>query len=242
MKTAKHLFQFFVVSFLLLATLSYLAHISEATPAGATITGNTTASAGSTVPGNRNDSGGTITTLVMNTVQQDSAWKGYVGNVSGLLTLDDALGNTIYNWQLASVTGKVFASRSSSITWNLINCSVQADVDTEQTALAFASTDSDSINRTFASTNHKSFLVATRNMTSCRFTPTFVADAAQTANAASLFQEILLDDGTSFVYSTIIEASSPNGFDNETRHFQLIVPQSKATSVPTPYYFYIELG
>jgi hypothetical protein len=70
-----------------------------------------------------------------------------------------------------------------------------------------------------------------------------VNDTAQNATESALFQEILLsDDADALVYTTIIEENSPQGFDRQFRHFQMIVPQSKITSTPTLYYFYIELG
>jgi len=241
MKTPSIIKGTIALALLVIASIAVL-QISMALPQGATMSFNSSGSAATTNPVELNDSGGTITILKLATTQQDSAWKGYVGNVSGLLTLDDALGNTIYNWQLAAVSGHVFASRSSSVIWSNINCSNQSHVDTEQSALSFASSDSDSINRTFNSTNHQAFLVAARNMSSCRFTPTYVNDSFQAQTPSSLFQEVLLSDGSNFVYSTDIESTSPNGFDQEHRHFQLIVPQSKTTVVPTGYYFYIELS
>jgi len=234
----------FLIGIYIIAAFA-LMRFSGALPSGALVVSNTSSSTSASPPGERNDSGGTITTLVLSTTQQDTAWKAYVGNISGMLTLDDASGATIYNWQLSTgtTTGEVYASRSSSVTWSVINCSNQSHIDTEQTALSFASSDADSINKTFNGTAHTSFIVNTRNMTGCRYTPTYVNDSAQPQNTSALFQEVLLSDGSNFVYSTIIESGQPNGYNSANNyHFQMIVAQSKDTITPTPYYFYIELG
>ena len=223
---------------LLVATLRF----SLADPSGGQISFNSTSGVTIPNPGNRSDAGGTVNYINMGATQQDSAWKAYVGNVSGLLTLDDVNANTIYDWTLSSIVGRVFASRNNSITWSVINCSNQTVVDSDQAAVSFASSDSDSVNRTFSNTNHKSFLVASRNMSGCRSTALWINDTVQAIGPSSLFQEILLSDGTNMVYTTIIEPTNPQGFDGKTRNFQLIVPQSKTTQTPTLYYFYVELG
>ena len=228
-----------LMAFLLLVAVI---RFTSADPSGANIQFNSTGTSSTSLAGNLTNPGGSINFVNLAATQQDAAWKAYVGNVSGLLTLDDFNGKTIYNWALASVQGRVFASRFNNITWSSINCSVQANVDAEQTAVSFASSDSDSINRTFIHTNHTTFLVAARNMTGCKFTPTFVNDSAQPVGPSSFFQETLLSDGTDMVYATIVESASPEGFDSGKRHFQLIVPQSKVTQTPTLYYFYVELG
>jgi len=230
----------FATAVLLSITLGVM-QFAFAVPNGAQMSFNSSQTSTSINPTELNDSGGTISTLKLSTVQQDSAWKGYLGNVSGSLTLDDLVGNTIYNWQLATVTGKVFASRSNSVTWSSINCSNQTYVDAEQTALSFASADSDSINKTFNSTNHQAFLVAARNMTGCRSTATYVNDTTQAQVPGALFQEAVLTDGSAFVYASLINTQR-QGFNAQFTDFQMIVPQSKSTATPTPYYFYIELG
>jgi hypothetical protein len=217
------------------------APLAAAAPSGAQLTNNMSSSANTTNPGSRNDSGGTITTMLLSSTQQDTAWKGYLGNVSGSLTLDDASGATIYNWALSAIQGKVFASRSNTVSWGSINCSNQSHIDAEQTVLSFTSADSDSINRTFNSTNHVSFLVNSRNMSNCRSTATYVNDSVQGQVPSAVFPEVLLSDGTNFVYTTIIN-SAKHGYSAQLMDFQMIVPQNKTTSTPTTYYFYVELS
>jgi hypothetical protein len=224
------------------AIFIFAVRFSLAEPSGAQIADNMSSSALSSTPHDRNDSGGTITTMILSATQQDNAWKGYHGNVTGLLTLDDASAQTIYNWQLASVKGEVYASRSNAVNWAVINCSNQSIIDNEQTALSFTSADSDAINRTFNSTNHLSFIVSARNMSNCRSTSTYVNDSVQPQTPTALYQEMLLTDGTNLVYGTLMSETSQPGYNSQAQHFQLIVPQSKITQTPTTYYFYVELG
>ena len=79
--------------------LAMAAFISYADPSGTTISSNTTSTAPTLPPASRNDSGGTITTMILNTIQQNAKWKAYIGNITGSLTLDDANNKTIFDWR-----------------------------------------------------------------------------------------------------------------------------------------------
>src|SRR4051812_34670706 len=82
---------------LVLALLITLSSVT-ALPTGATITTNSTAATPTPTASNRSDARGTITTIVINGLQQDQNWKAYVGNITGKLSLDNAAGLTIYDW------------------------------------------------------------------------------------------------------------------------------------------------
>jgi len=214
-----------------------------ALPSGAVIIFNQTAGIPTTTPDNRNDSRGTITTLILRGVQQDQSWKGYVGNITGKLTLDDAVGNTIYNWPLSlTKIGKVYLSRSNSPSWLNVTCGNQTYIDNEQGYYGMAVVASDNINSTFNTTNHQRFLVGPNPIAvnTCRATSTFINNVSQTPNGNQLFQEILLQDPTHLIFTTMINASTA-GFDGRQYDFQIIVPESPVNS-STPYYFYTELG
>lgn len=72
--------------------------------------------------------GGYIFTTRLTSVQQNTRWKAYVGNVTGTLVLDDAYNNRIFAWTLSSVAGEVYATRASGdINWSGINCTWIAD-------------------------------------------------------------------------------------------------------------------
>jgi len=219
---------------------------ASALPSGASVTyvSNSTASTGT--PGNRTDPRSTITTLTLNGVQQDSYWKAYVGNVTGVLTLDDASGNTIYDWSLTGVTltGEVYASRSNSLSFTGVQCAQQSTITTEETFDNMTSTAVDNINNTFSYQNHSSFLVGSTTISAntCPSTATYINDSPQTVNESAKFQEVLLEDGTTtLIYTTLIEDNTV-GFDGNTYDFQMIVGESDRKSAPTTYYFYTEIG
>ena len=58
---------------------------------------------------------GNVTELNISATVVTRGWQGYYGNVSGTITLDDGLNNTMYSWALADPEGEVYASRNNSI-------------------------------------------------------------------------------------------------------------------------------
>jgi hypothetical protein len=239
--TEKHRSVLFLLTITTLSLVSYVL----ADPVGPTLTSNSTISQGGT-PLTRNDSGGTINILVLDAVQNNPAWKAYVGNVSGTMVLDDSNGYSIYDWELSTVTGEVYASRSSSIDWTNVGCADQAIIDTEQTAMNMGSSDTDNINKTFNYTEHEGFWVSSNNITTntCRTTYTFVNDSRQPDNLSSFFPEVLLNSSSDFIYSAILE-DDQQGFSanpNTTYDFQMLVAEDEKTDGNTVYYFWVELG
>jgi hypothetical protein len=214
-----------------------------AAPEGAQIGINTTETRAPNSAASLATAGGSFTTLILNGTFQTPRWKAYVGNVSGKFTLDDASGSTIYDWSLLSIAGEVYASRNNSITWATVNCSTGTDINNEQSALQIAQTNSDSINRTFNTSVHRGFYVGSRSIvnSTCPAIATYVNDTRQIVSETAQFQEVLLSDGQNLIYTTIIEPGR-RGFDNNTYNFQLIVAENEYASVPTRYFFYLELS
>lgn len=216
----------------------------KADPSGASITSNRSSTASTVFPDNMSDAGGTINTLTLDTIQQNSNWKAYVGNISGMLTLDDEDGYTIYQWALgnAEVTGEIYVSRSSNISWSLLNCSNESLIAAEQTLIGFISTSVDDINKTFNETTHSPINVAGRTITqnTCKSTSTYVNDAAQ-GIAFAYFPVVLLGSESNLVYVTPLNDDSDSYATGSVVDFQLIVPDD-VTVGSTTYYFYIELG
>ncbi|MBI2133953.1 hypothetical protein HYU11_04695 [Candidatus Woesearchaeota archaeon] len=192
-----------------------------------------------------NTTGGSISTIDINGTQQNLRWKGYVGNVSGKLTLDDANNNTIFDWSIGAASGEVFATRNpGSVNWSGINCSNSTHLSTEDINMNHTNP-SDNITRTFSQTSHSEMYVSTNliRQNSCYSLKTYVNDAPQ----SSVFEEIVLYDGTNLtngntVYATKLEQDSA-GFDGRTYDFQMIVPEIGAPSwrSSTAYYFYVEI-
>jgi hypothetical protein len=236
---------FAVTVFLLVIMSLVIMPLVSAEPAGVSITSNTTNYGRVIAPANRTDPGGSITTMVLDAIQQDTKWKAYIGNITGSLRLDDSAGNSIYQWSLgaASVTGEIYASRSSSITWSSVNCTNLATIQSEQTALGITAGDTDSIQNTFNTTTHPGFVVAGRGVVvnTCNATSTLVNNARQAQGSAD-FPEMLLYDTTNLIYATLINQDSMGYMGGAaTYDFQMIVADDPSVA-STTYYFYAELG
>ena len=206
------------------------------------------------IPGNAtiNEStgGGYIYVHTFDVLEQNKRWKAYVGNVTGSLTLDDASGYTIYDWDLGTVTGEVYATRDiDTVNWTGITCANISHLTDEDSAMSH--TRIDSINNTFngSSKNHPAFLVGPIDIPQddCYSILTYVNDTAQ--STTEYFPEIVLyDNDSKIVYATKMENNLP-GFDgannsvNNTYDFQILVPENgQSSSSSIAYYFYVELA
>ncbi len=222
-------------------------------PEGAAITYISNSSRNSTQPENRTDEKGAIHTITLDSVQQNMKWKAYVGNVSGRFVLRDAQSYAIYEWDaIGSPSGTLFATRDGDVTWSNIMCVNSTNPENktnEDTALSHNSANADSINGTFDEIIHKSFDVGAYNIPeNCSYSlVTYVNDTQQTHSVSSLFQEMLLSDGDSLIFATILEQNA-NGYRNDpsneniTYDFQILIPDSgNEGGGPFTYYFYVEI-
>jgi hypothetical protein len=203
---------------------------------------------------------GNVTELFINATSITKHWAGFFGNITGVITLDDANNWTMYDWMDAEPQGEVYAS-THAVTWSNIAClnhtSSYNVTDIEKT-LGMQTNDEDGVNETFCpgcgpgakdtTPVHPEIFVGYRRFQAgdCWALNTYVRDDAQNEN----FTEILLHDGTDPVYAAIIEDDKPNskgkvrGFDNRFHDFQLMVGENgNGTNAwtTTPYYFYVEL-
>jgi hypothetical protein len=235
----------FIVTALLLGGLSF--YLANAAPQGATITGSPSVDTGPTYqPGTRNDLGGRIITITLNAISQDTAWKAYVGNVSGKFVLQNAYNMSIYEWPSISVAnGELFVSRNSSVNWTAgaILCANVTTIAAENAFLGLSSSSSDNINGTFNSTSHTAFDAGAGNSVSnCPSTALWVNNTLQTQDSSAIFQEIVLSDHNSIIYAAILN-DNKRGFDNTSFYdFQVIIPENRTAVTGTSYYFYLELS
>jgi hypothetical protein len=188
-------------------------------------------------------SGGTIATVLLNATTQNPHWKAYVGNVTGKLVLEDALSYSIYEWNVTVPAGEVYVTRNDSINWPNIICANSTNLATEDAAMNHTLSADDSISNTFTGTTHRGFWTGSVEFIAnqCNHTiTTYVNGTAQ--SPTSLFQEIVLWDRTSLVYSTIME-NNLVGFNRKVYDFQMIVPERgwEGPVSSTAYYFYVEL-
>lgn len=228
---------------ILLLALSAGIQLAAAEPSGAEILSNSTETPTPATAGTVTTAGGSFTTLLLNATTQTMRWKAYVGNVTGSFQLRDASNYTIYDWNVATISGEVYASRNNSIDWTQIQCANDTILQNEQTGLDMTTTKEDSINRTFNETVHRSFYVGTELITNstCRSIATYVNSTRQAASESATFQEILLDDTQRLVYVTLLE-NKQQGYNAEQFDFQLIVAESEIAITPSSYYFWVELS
>jgi len=189
-----------------------------------------------------NISGGNIATFNLTARIQDPRWKGFIGNVTGSFTLDDSSGSTLYDWQLSTLTGRIYSTRNgSTIDWSAIKCANLTTLNAENSALNLTNPD-DNLNQTFNLTgSNPAFYVGSVPIgaNSCPTLNTYVNNASQT----NYFYEMALYTAPSIVYATVMEPGSV-GYDGDKYDFQAIVPDngSPGFSGSTAYYLYIELG
>jgi hypothetical protein len=192
-----------------------------------------------------NISGGRLATVNITSTTQDVKWKAFLGKITGTLTLQDATGSTIYNWNLASVTGQIYATRNAStILWTQIQCANTTVLERENYQMNHSNYQ-DNITRTFNSTNHSTMVIGTTTIlnSTCPSLNTFVKNVSN-----SSFQEIALFDGATESVGSLVYAAKINqnviGFDGAAYDFQMIVPEIGYTGFnsATPYYMYTEIN
>ncbi len=225
-------------------------------PTGSTILNSETLGAPSSTADSRADPRGTITVLSLSVTQQDQNWKGYVGNVSGRLTLDDANSFTIYDWEVVgSTAGEVYVSRNESPVFTNVSCVTNTTIQKDDTFLGISSTAADSVNRTYRHFNHDAITIGGNvNGTnplvanSCRSTATYINDTNQTLDGSQFYQAVLAQDSqNNTIFITVLDDNAW-GFNNnvsdndvnKTYDFQIIIPEA-STGSATTYYFWTEL-
>ncbi|MBR9692796.1 hypothetical protein GOV07_02575 [Candidatus Woesearchaeota archaeon] len=231
-----------LATFLLLGIL-LASSLALAAPSGARITYNSTDYGPTISPQSHTANRSTITTIILDAVQQNQYWKAYVGNVTGTLTLDDVNNNTIYDWTTTTVSGEVYASRST-LDFGTVACADTATISAEEAAMNMTTPNqADNITSTFNSTDHTDTFVAGTNLQNCPMTSLYVNDVSQGQNNAADFQEFLMEEaGNNLVYVSIINDNTA-GFDNARNFdFQMIVAESDRNALAYTYYFYVELG
>ncbi|MBW6442646.1 hypothetical protein K0A97_02585 [Patescibacteria group bacterium] len=227
----------------ILLTTSFV--VAEQTgPDSINITGNETKLA---LPGVEvNISGGYISSLNITASIQNPRWKAFVGWVFGLFTLDNSNGSTIYDWQLATISGNVYATRNDTLVqWDQIKCA-NSDILESENIILNHSNPNDNLTATFSGNTHDDFYVGTTHILSdsCPSLYTYINDTSQNES----FQEVVLFDGVDYlspgnlIYTTILE-DSIEGYDGNKYDFQMIVPErgNSDWEGATAYYLYIEL-
>jgi hypothetical protein len=237
---------FIVISFLLLFSLGLcFSWISAADPQGPDALQNTeNRTKGNVSAKMANISGAYIGVLILNATVQNTRWKGFIGDVNGAYTLDDAGGSTLYDWTISTLTGRVFATRNSSLVqWGNVNCSNVSLLEQENTNMEHSDAD-DNITATFNTTagaTHNAFYVGS-TLIAANTCPTLNVYRNNISND-NYWEEMALYDTASTVYAAIIDDDEA-GYEGSTRDFQMIVPENGNSSFSgaTAYYIYVQLG
>lgn len=238
------------LAMVLIAVIVYVFSVllmsTYADPSGASISNPNTVSGVST-PDSRSDEGGTFTTMGVSVVQQNFAWKAYIGNITATLTLDDANGYTIYDWSInqGSITGELYATRFNTVAWTGIQCANDTTIAAENTNISMGSGDGDNINSTFSFVNHTSLIIAGTTITNstCKTLYPYYNGSAQIDNESSKFPEILIQNSEDkLIYVSNFESDETTYTDgNETLDFQMLLPDDDSSGIITTYYFYAEI-
>jgi hypothetical protein len=219
--------------------VTVLVHADPSAPSSATVVQSSGRDLSELSPQAVDAQGGNVTEININALTVTTSWQGYYGDVTGTVILQDANNNTFYNWSLTSYSGRVFATRSSTITWSAVNCTNATARATEETYLGQTSADSDSVTNTYNLTTHPSFQVGSVdiNADSCFSTFGYVDNASQSTN----FAMVLLQSGANIIYTTLTNQST-NGFNGEEHDFQLLVGENEKSGNQgvTTYYFWTE--
>jgi len=193
-------------------------------------------------PANVTSRAGNLTELTIDAKGVSTSWQGYYGNVTGKITLGDSSNHTLYNWNMASPHGEIYAARNTAVKWYNIRCANTTEMSSEDSYLGMDNTYSESIQRTFYNTSTFGMFYAGNvniNTTqNCYSTHLYNS----TGQSSAYYSEILLTDGSNMVYTGII-SSAVYGFDARQHDFEMLVGENgQGNAESTMYYFYVEMG
>jgi hypothetical protein len=195
-------------------------------------------------------------------------WKAYVGNVSGEFALQDASGNAIYDWTIATITGELYATKEAPSggsgrfaggvpTWTAVQCANSTILYDEESQINHTVTDEDSMRNTFRNSNYFNLTTFYAGETQVTDSSVIGSEAGgcfgaymNTNNADQYtdWQEVVLTDGTyedegsgDLDYDVIYAAlleNNVNGFNNVPYDFQILLPESGLDGAQTPLTYY----
>ncbi|MBN1793061.1 hypothetical protein JW826_05245 [Candidatus Woesearchaeota archaeon] len=214
-------------------------------------------------PDNIEAEAGNVTELSLVGISTTRGWQGYYGNISGIITLEDAFGYVFYNWSATEPKGEIYASVNNSISWSDVVCfnwtGQSITLEGEEARYGFGDDSADGINETFTNAGLDSDLfVGSLNITgnattlgyTCHTTNPFQY-GFQNSNTDN-FENFLLADVVSgaLIFGAVIEnddfdnETDIRGYNNNTYDFQLLVAENGFDGfedTTTTYYFWAEL-
>lgn len=219
---------------LMFALIYYSVYVVSA-PIGATLTPGISERKPGVNATNITAQAGNVTFLTVDLSQTSGIWQGYYGEVTGGILLEDASGNTFYDWNVVDAVGEVYATRRVVTDWSILNCSNQTDIYMEEERLTIQNSSSEGINDTFTLTlSHPDFVANNKVISGCRCTRTY------NETEGKFWNVILNTDENTTIYTSLMD-NNEIGFDGTTVDFQLLVPVNLSESISI-YNIYVELG
>ncbi|MBS3142878.1 hypothetical protein J4464_05830 [Candidatus Woesearchaeota archaeon] len=203
--------------------------------------------------------------IAANTVTQ--SWQGFVGNITGTITLDDSRNNTLYDWQAADPEGEIYATYLQTVDWSLGNVQCWnwthtvasylqlVELETNPAAgdgapnvyggIGALADDPDGVNETFTAPGlgmHASFYVGSQ-LINGSLGPSCPITRLYNSTGQGTFQEVILyHDGTGasndgVIYTAIIN-QSVIGYDTQRWDFEMIVGENGHEGDVTPITYY----
>lgn len=241
----------FFVALILILLLVVSSYLTFAQPESFTILNSTSSRRNFTGITSLPVIAGNVTALSIHGSTTTQTWHGFFGNISGSLVLSNGANQMMYDWNISSARGQIYATTNSSINWALgnINCynfSITNYVDYFtldylENSFNIPSHADDGINETFKGITHPSFYVGYNVIppNRCHSTNLYSSGVPST----NFTQTILYaNDSRSVVFTSLMDGKNI-GFDGSPMDFQMIVPADgrNGSTTPTTYYMYIEL-
>lgn len=195
-------------------------------------------------------------------------WKAYVGNVSGEFALQDASGNAIYDWTIATITGELYATKEAPTggsgrfqggipTWTNVSCANSTMIYDEESQFNHTAADEDSYRNTFKDGNYfnlTTFYAGERQVTDSSVVGGGAGGCfgaylnSNNADQFSHWQEVVLTDGTyedegsgDLDFDIVYATLLENnyaGFNNVPYDFQILLPESGLDGAQTATTYY----
>ncbi|MFA5108580.1 MAG: hypothetical protein WC492_03565 [Candidatus Micrarchaeia archaeon] len=233
------------VAFLVFAMFSLCVGFIYSLPVGGTsVTAGTPVTLGTISAGTASAWGGNITQVNLTINSTTLHWQGFYGSTTASLRLaagNDSNLSTLKVWNVSTLVGQIYVSRSSNVDFTKLNSTSAAltDVDNAFSFLngandAAASTGSDSSNPAFTVGQYQMYanrypLITTLDNSSGHSWKQVITRHASTSSA------------TDFVFVGILN-NSGIAFNGDSANFQVIVPENSAgDDSATTYYFYGEV-
>jgi hypothetical protein len=210
---------------------------------------------------------GNVTHINIHDNRSSEFWQGYYGNVSGTIVLQDSFNNTFFSWELASPSGEVYATNSSTkVYWDNVTCVNLTDTttDTENKINLTTLSVQYNMNRSLTTQNLSlegfnytfnesiaghifsvgdNYIGDDPSELNCPVAYPFVDGSYQRAE----FMNLLLYDNDSALLFTALLYDNINDFRTDvfsTADFQMLVAEDgspRHQDLTTTYYFYVEL-